>query len=179
MTVQEAIKKFKTGGFFDGKSEKAAQKRIKPGEEVLWASDSLVWFPGGNHARGTITLTNQRIFFCQDLAMGSGKDERHFPLESIIKASFRVDNNMPFLVIESLTDNMMILCKEKEARPGLEILEQMLAQKRKDQKAEFAEIAKGETKSGAQELREWKALLDEGIITQAEFDAKKKQVLGL
>lgn len=33
--------------------------------------------------------------------------------------------------------------------------------------------------SDADELRKFKALLDEGIITQEEFDAKKKQILGI
>ena len=33
--------------------------------------------------------------------------------------------------------------------------------------------------SGAEELRKFKQLLDDGIITQEEFDAKKKQILGL
>lgn len=33
--------------------------------------------------------------------------------------------------------------------------------------------------TGADELRKFKALLDDGIITQEEFDAKKKQILGL
>ena len=33
--------------------------------------------------------------------------------------------------------------------------------------------------SAADELKKFKELLDEGIITQAEFDAKKKELLGL
>lgn len=33
--------------------------------------------------------------------------------------------------------------------------------------------------SDADEIRKYKALLDDGIITQEEFDAKKKQLLGL
>ena len=33
--------------------------------------------------------------------------------------------------------------------------------------------------SGADELRKFKQLLDEGIISQEEFDTKKKQILGL
>ena len=37
---------------------------------------------------------------------------------------------------------------------------------------------KNNLKSSAEELRELKALLDEGILTQEEFDAKKKQLLG-
>ena len=33
--------------------------------------------------------------------------------------------------------------------------------------------------SGADELKKFKELLDMGVITQEEFDAKKKQILGL
>jgi hypothetical protein len=33
--------------------------------------------------------------------------------------------------------------------------------------------------SGADELKKFKQLLDEGIITQEEFDFKKKQILGM
>lgn len=36
-----------------------------------------------------------------------------------------------------------------------------------------------EKESSADELREYKKLLDDGIITQEEYDAKKKQLLGL
>jgi len=37
----------------------------------------------------------------------------------------------------------------------------------------------GDTTSAADELKKFKDLLDNGIITQEEFDAKKKQLLGL
>lgn len=37
----------------------------------------------------------------------------------------------------------------------------------------------GGTISGADEIKKFKALLDDGIITQEEFNAKKKQLLGL
>ena len=33
--------------------------------------------------------------------------------------------------------------------------------------------------SNADELRKYKKLLDDGVISQEEFDAKKKQLLGL
>lgn len=39
--------------------------------------------------------------------------------------------------------------------------------------------ATGESNSSADEIKKFKNLLDEGIITQEEFDAKKKQLLGL
>ena len=34
-------------------------------------------------------------------------------------------------------------------------------------------------KSDAEEIKKYKELLDSGIISQEEFDAKKKQLLGL
>ena len=35
------------------------------------------------------------------------------------------------------------------------------------------------TKSAAEQIKEFKELLDMGIISQEEFDAKKKELLGL
>ena len=41
------------------------------------------------------------------------------------------------------------------------------------------ETAKLQKSSGADELKKYKDLLDSGVITQEEFDAKKKQLLDL
>lgn len=44
---------------------------------------------------------------------------------------------------------------------------------------DYTESNRSATVSTADEIRKLKALLDEGILTQAEFDAKKKQLLGI
>lgn len=36
-----------------------------------------------------------------------------------------------------------------------------------------------QTKTSADEIREYKKLFDEGVITEAEFEEKKKQIMGL
>lgn len=41
------------------------------------------------------------------------------------------------------------------------------------------ETVNKETFGTAEQLKEFKELLDSGVITQEEFDAKKKQLLGL
>ena len=41
------------------------------------------------------------------------------------------------------------------------------------------EIKPGSETSNADELRKFKGLLDDGIINKEEFEAKKKQILGL
>ena len=40
-------------------------------------------------------------------------------------------------------------------------------------------VDEGSHQSNADELKKYKELLDSGVITQEEFDAKKKQILGL
>lgn len=49
----------------------------------------------------------------------------------------------------------------------------------KAEEAKNAAPAAGGTISAADELKKFKELLDMGVITQEEFDAKKKQLLGL
>ena len=51
----------------------------------------------------------------------------------------------------------------------------LLRQEKKSDAATVAEVPQ----SGADELKKYKELLEIGAITQEEFDAKKKQLLGL
>ena len=70
------------------------------------------------------------------------------------------------------------LDKAKELASEMAIYNEVLQNKLKQAKAakNSAPVA---VQSTASEIKEYKALLDEGIITQEEFDAKKKQLLGL
>lgn len=57
------------------------------------------------------------------------------------------------------------------------VISKLLMERQESAKQTSATTEKSQTK--ADELREIKKLLDDGIITQEEFDAKKKQLLGL
>ncbi len=46
-------------------------------------------------------------------------------------------------------------------------------------KGNYATVNQVEPQNNADELKKFKDLLDAGVITQEEFDAKKKQILGL
>ena len=50
---------------------------------------------------------------------------------------------------------------------------------RQDKPAAATTIKQEIPQSNADELKKFKELLDSGVITQEEFDAKKKQLLGL
>ena len=60
-----------------------------------------------------------------------------------------------------------------------EISKQLVARQSQNKKTVDAIIRQEIPQSNADELRKYKELLDMGVITQEEFDAKKKQLLGL
>lgn len=69
----------------------------------------------------------------------------------------------------------------KNAREIHEEIRKLLIerQEKKEQAQAATPAVAPVAKSGAEELKEYKELLDSGIITREEFDAKKKQILGL
>ena len=60
-----------------------------------------------------------------------------------------------------------------------EIVSKLLVERQKQSAIPVAPTATSPLASSADELKKYKELLDCGIITQEEFDAKKKQLLGL
>lgn len=64
----------------------------------------------------------------------------------------------------------------KKEAPTAQRIKDYVAQYREQPKAESASAS---TQSVSDELRSLKALLDDGILTQEEFNAKKKQLLNL
>ena len=65
--------------------------------------------------------------------------------------------------------------KENETRESTTVSSSWPEQKTDSEVIDSAQKAN----SSVEELRGFKVLLDEGVITQEEFDAKKKQILGL
>ena len=60
-----------------------------------------------------------------------------------------------------------------------ETVSKLLVERQKQSATPVAPTATSPLASSADELKKYKELLDCGIITQEEFDAKKKQLLGL
>lgn len=58
-------------------------------------------------------------------------------------------------------------------------ISKLLVERQGKSKATHADVAPVAATSNADELKKYKELLDSGIISQEEFDAKKKQLLGL
>lgn len=78
---------------------------------------------------------------------------------------------LPFISSEVKTDSLLYKSAIETAKTISSQLEYM-QNKGKD-------IKPAQTESSADEIKKFKSLLDDGVITQEEFEAKKKQLLGL
>lgn len=87
----------------------------------------------------------------------------HLDIEYPGRTSQETENRFPF------TNRML---------PVMETVHQYISRRMKEVKA-TAKAPAAPTISAADELLKFKQLLDMGAITQAEFDQKKKQLLGL
>ena len=80
--------------------------------------------------------------------------------------------NGPYLTFEVKNENYMI-----DTRDDMELIKRTFEKAIKLNKEQAQSNSTGF--SSADEIKKYKELLDAGIITQREFDAKKKQLLGL
>lgn len=71
------------------------------------------------------------------------------------------------------------LMKAKETMAGFDYIVSELEVDRHDELVSSTNVQKEQPTTSADEIRKFKELLDEGIISQEEFDAKKKDLLGL
>ncbi len=77
------------------------------------------------------------------------------------------------LIAETKKDSFVYRAAKQEADEILAILGNITKSDTKEEVVESHEI------SVTDEIRKYKILLDEGILTQEEFEAKKKQLLGI
>lgn len=143
---------------------------IDGGEQIRFAASGIV---EGNTV--LVVCTNRRVLFI-DSGMIFGRKSSEIPLDSInatsyskglVLGSISVTNGAKTTVIESL--------QKDDAVKLNSVLQQVTA----EFKNQLHNATTAAPTSDLSQLRELKGLLDDGIITQDEFDAKKKQILGI
>lgn len=122
-------------------------------------------------------VTDNRIILHEIKGIVSN-DERSIPLASI--SSINISNKLVYSTIEIVSTGNKAIIDDVPAHIALEIksgIENLKAMA----KTSTAPAGKQEKDmfDVADEIRELKDLLDDGILTQDEFDAKKKQLLGI
>ena len=117
-----------------------------------------------------LTVTDKRIF--GKVAWGKRVD---LPVDSIsATASLRFLNG----VSVSTSSGRISFRVLKNADAIYQVISNLLI-KRQQEKSKPATIVEAPKSDEADQLKKYKDLLDSGVITQEEFDAKKKQLLGL
>ena len=102
--------------------------------------------------------------------------ESSIPLDNIL--SVIIDSKFVFSTLKITTSGSVIIINNVPVGIAQEVKNIIEHLKLQDKKKEFGFNEK-DTFNLADEIRELKDLLDEGLINQEEFDAKKKQLLGI
>ena len=126
-----------------------------------------------------VALTSQKLIYAQRRAvMGDFvKTARYDNIKDI-------SSNADYLSVEIMIDSLKECMKFSVDRTGvdgirnkaLELIEQHRSRKNTTQKVVPQSVLQV---GAADEVKKFKELLDLGVISQEEFDAKKKQLLGL
>lgn len=182
MNLKEALKQSGSITFLNGGNIKEAEKRIQKDETLLYAlitciSSVLVNgqlntnFTLKNKDSGVFVITNKRIFFAQSI-LGSSKF-KEIQLENIqsIDSAKNIDAKIR---ICGITEMFVLDVKRKQVNEIECILNQAITNLKS-----YEGNDNTKSLSNYDQLKQLKNLLDDGIITQEEFDAKKKQLLGL
>lgn len=159
-------------------------KLLQPDEEVILAFAGWLCSRRNNSdslKTVGVALTNQRLLIGGNASKSVRKKcyvGEYYNISNINAISQRKGFIHNDLIIDTLGDNLHI------SEISIEILNRIAADftsaLQKIKAAKSADAGKiVQQVSAADELKKFKELLDMGVISQQEFDAKKKQLLGL
>lgn len=118
-----------------------------------------------------ITVTNKRVF-----GVSGGGKRVDLPLDSISAVGTSIFSGLAVTTASGAIRFAMLKNRDELH----EAISKLLVERQDKQKAVATTTIKQEIpQSNADELAKFKSLLDQGIISQEEFDEKKKQLLGL
>ena len=163
---------------FNNKELKALPKILdyKNGEEIKYAASGTK--VEGEETRTVLVIcTNRRVIFLNK-NMFFGGDSTDIPLNMINSVQLVTHLLLADISITTGANTTMLKQLTKESAG---ILAKTIKQESLKFQQQMLHPNVNETKStdSADEIRKFKQLADDGIITQEEFEAKKKQLLGL
>lgn len=171
------IQQLKESGFSDaymtGREILKLPELIKPDETIKFATSG---FDDLTHSSVLIVVTNKRILL-ENKKLFFGSQNTEIPLEMVNDISYNSGLVMAKVSITSGTKEHKIsqITKKVVAQLVDTIRQQTeLANNRNNQPQ-----SQPQAPNTVEQLKGLKELLDSGILTQEEFDAKKKQILGI
>lgn len=126
--------------------------------------------------RQSITVTSQRV-----RCTSGFKDEMNMPIDAI--SSVAVNTGLFQSITLTCAGNSYSITYIENCQEVYDVINKLINEKRRQPtKVNIEPIVQNNssaTEDVTEQIRKYKQLLDEGIITQEDFDAKKKQILGL
>ena len=120
--------------------------------------------------KSEITVTNKRVY-----GKAAFKRRVDLPFDKISSVGTSVFNGIG--VATASGKITFFYCKNRDEI--FDTISNLLLERQGQQEHQETVVKQEIPQSNADELKKFKELLDNGIITQEEFDAKKKQLLGL
>jgi len=184
MDVQEWIIKTKTKNIFSSGSTKLAQSLVKDNEEIRFAFNANVGIVPTleidsawnlkNRLNGVIVLTDDRVIYASKTLWE--EKVKYLRVADIQSIDMKKGMFSCSIRIKGITESFVIDGTKELLAEFQSVLESQIDSKRVNGNGNPQINAKQSLK---EQLLDLKGLLDEGIITQEEFDQKKKQILGL
>ncbi|MCI8760414.1 MAG: hypothetical protein HFJ34_04765 [Clostridia bacterium] len=188
MTIEEAIERSGTKNILAKGSTKKAQSLIRENEEVLYAINTNVsvvdnkktvinntkgMFSLKNSLNGVIVITNSRIIFCSSIIGNTNIKQIQIKNITSIDESINRLTKMGQLRIQGITETFLInIYKSKISNELKEVI-----YKAQDIQKQASNTTANINISSADEILKFKQLLNEGIITEKEFEKKKQELL--
>ncbi len=122
-------------------------------------------------ARCKMTITDKRVY--GNASFGKRVD---LPLDSISAVGTSI---LKGVAVATSSGRIKFYDIENQEQMHKILSELLIKRQEKDRNQETNVVKQEIPKSNADELKKFKDLLDNGVITQEEFDEKKKQLLGL
>lgn len=180
--VEEAIKKFKVKTFGNKKNLERSLSNLWEGEEVVYISPTNAIIRDNNTLEekkwpGIFILTDKRAFFYYKAGSLEGKEA--FELSEIKSINCHGDGlTGGHIKIDTVVKSLdiLVIYKKDIMKEIQDTIDRTVYNYKNPSNGNRDDV---KISSEADEIRKYKNLLDEGIITQEEFEAKKKQILGL
>lgn len=159
---------------FGQKSFDVVAKNLMPDEDALICFIGI-HYPSSNKNQGNFAyaITNKRLILGQKKVIG--ETVQFINLDNINDITLSTNAFYGYITFDTFKECFKVCFADIEAKKLYPVLNRHFANfKNKSQQTNSVP-----QNDAASEIMKFKQLLDAGIITQEEFDAKKKQLLGL
>ncbi|MBR6200199.1 MAG: SHOCT domain-containing protein [Spirochaetales bacterium] len=162
-------------GFFSKNLYKYAASIVTEGEDLLTVAEGL---DSNTASKVPIIVTNKNVYIVKFASAFGGFSQTVIPLERI--GSVSIGNGM-FLKSVIITDGAVQQIVDSIAFTQADVLIKTIneAKTSNSNQNNYVENSVENKVNLSDQIKELKKLVDDGLITQDEFDMKKKQILGL